>query len=255
MIFFSLRFGSYSKDFCRTDQQYVPASFLTGVEENPHVQPSPHVATPPRVATLSRVTTSRTVPSHNTRSTPRSPSRSQSLPPTDNPRARFLTPPPTPAPRRPPTSRRVTARTHEPPSPRLLRDGAVPCEERGTPEFHPTPITKDTRFQTLLYPLLRDAELLQYFGREDGVSKRPANGKEVFCPTAQSSYACVTEVREMLRRISLDRTWLGDTSYVNTTDVDCSHRKIQQPPANSCPSRWYVVIMGTDVGIFPSWFV
>ena len=69
--------------------------------------------------------------------------------------------------------------TRKPPTPQLVRDGTAPCEERRTPEFRPMPITKDTCFQTLLYLLLRDAGLLAYFKMQDGVSKRPAHGKEV----------------------------------------------------------------------------
>ncbi|KAF9792303.1 hypothetical protein BJ322DRAFT_1102817 [Thelephora terrestris] len=134
----------------------------------------------------------------------------------------------------PPTSSRAAVCEHS--RPQLTRNEDAPREEPGTLEFRPMPITDKSRFQTLLYPLLRDSGLLQYFQMEDGVSKRPANN-----------------IREMLRQISLDRTWLGDTSYVNTTNVVSPQRRIQQPATTVHSSCWYIVIMGTDIGIFSSW--
>jgi hypothetical protein len=59
----------------------------------------------------------------------------------------------------------------------------------------------------------------------------------------------------MLELIASDQSWLGDANYIDASLVDGAKREILQPTANATSHRWYTVVMGTDVGIFTSWFV
>ena len=58
----------------------------------------------------------------------------------------------------------------------------------------------------------------------------------------------------MLIRVSQDPGWLGDTSYVNTTDYKPVNEKqcIHQPPPGVTSSTWYAICAGTRIGIFAS---
>ena len=61
----------------------------------------------------------------------------------------------------------------------------------------------------------------------------------------------------MLRQIKLNQFWLGNIDYVDITNagrVD-SEWTIQQPTPKAISRRWYCVIVGSEVGIFSSWYV
>lgn len=116
-------------------------------------------------------------PLHAVRPTPQSLSPTQALPPSNNlARARFLTPPPTPAvPRPSPT--RSTAVGHSIPVP------APPHEEDLSYEltesaYHPVPIVTEPqrKHYTNIRPLLREEQMSHYFQTSDGIANRPSKG-------------------------------------------------------------------------------
>lgn len=119
-------------------------------------------------------TSSGVVSSHASGPTSRPVSHARYPSQANNPRV--LTPPPTPAvSRRPPAP--TTNVSHEDLTP-LPHNTASSHEETEVPEYRPVSVSGLTSHQhTLVYLLLREERMLEYFGMEYGVSKRPPEGK------------------------------------------------------------------------------
>lgn len=63
------------------------------------------------------------------------------------------------------------------------------------------------------------------------------------------------DIREMLRQIRSNPFWLGGMNYVNTAAACGTQQEIHAPALDTSTRRWYTVVMGTEVGIFTSWYV
>jgi hypothetical protein len=60
----------------------------------------------------------------------------------------------------------------------------------------------------------------------------------------------------MLNQIRMNQGWLGDISHVDTTAANSEDLLlIHQPEQSTTSKTWYAVTAGTQVGIFPSWYV
>lgn len=225
------------------------------------------VFTPPlrRSRTSQRSTPSRptmssgTIPPHSVHRTLQSTSHAQQ--PDDPTRVRFLTPPltpsssrnpPTPASPRDPTPSSST--TSSATSPQRPRGKTVPL--KGS-EYHPASISEPGfHSYTSVYPLLAEAEMVKYFGMDIGVSRRPPDGKShsFVIMIIISLLTDLIDIRHMLSQVKSNRFWLGGMDYVNTAAAPDVQQEIHTPAASTTSRRWYVVSMGTEVGIFTSWY-
>lgn len=122
----------------------------------------------------SAATSLRTFQPHAVHSTPQSPSQAQDLQQADDStRVRFLTPPSTPALQRPATPNTVASHTTPTTTPHLR--GRVASHRRQ--EYRPASISgPQSHCHTSIYSLLAEADMLDYFGMDYGISKRPPQG-------------------------------------------------------------------------------
>jgi Caulimovirus viroplasmin len=123
-------------------------------------------------------------------------------------------------------------------------------------DYYPVSISGSERhYSTSVYPLLAEFHMVEYFGMEHGVSKRPPEGTpHLLVSVVPPPNSQATDIREMLRVIKSNRFWLGDIHYVDTATVDDTQQEIHKPAVNTVSRRWYCVFQGTAVGIFNSWY-
>jgi hypothetical protein len=100
--------------------------------------------------------------------------------------------------------------------------------------------------------------MTHYFEMCDGVANRPHEGRpRALVPSIPSLTHFPEDVCEILRQVRVNPLWVGSMEYVNTTayggaDAKC---KIHQPSPEATANRWYCVTIGTEVGVFTSWYV